>query len=224
MQIIKTYQKNEIELKNSLLRVGDLINSEGPLLSLFIDFRNNDLYVFDWIEANESFNKWLVYKVAAKELDLFLHKKISYGFLFNASLKESNCYIANIVNSKESEYILEPIDNIDEALIPTEGFYFEKEHSKNYDNIILTVNQILYKDRNEDLFPSNKMGYIEYYQEMKRDKFIVYNQHIIGAKPEAVIEVFNKLVDNLPDKIETQKNVRENNRLPQKEGMEFYSW
>lgn len=143
MEAIQTYGNKKIELKNSLTRVGDLINSEGPLLSLFLETRSNELYIFDWIDSEEIINRWLIYKVEPKYLNDFLLREISYKELFNKILNNNNFYIADISVKKLSEFDIYKIESLPPDYLPTEEVYFEKDAAKNYTQIINIVNQML---------------------------------------------------------------------------------
>jgi len=227
MEAIQTYQNKEIELKNSLIRVGDLINSDGPLLSLFLEFRSNELYIFDWIDSDELINRWLIFKVEPKYLNYFLHRDISYKELFIKILNNNNFYIADISVTKISEFDIYKIKSLPSNYIPTELVYFEKDAATNYNHIINIVNRVLFEDRSENKSSINTS--INSFNnrellELKNDFFSNLNQiSISSVEEENSLEITNFLPIISFKKIEIQKNVRENNRLPEKEGMELYS-
>lgn len=222
MEAIQTYETKEIELKNSLIRVGDLINSEGPLLSLFLEVRNNELYIFDWIDSEDLINRWLIYKVEPKYLNYFLHRQISYKDLFN-KISNNKFYIADISVNKISEFYIYKIKSLPADYIPTEDVYFGKDAAKNYTHIINIVNRILFKDSSESKLSINRFNKWELLG-LGNELFPNLNQiNITSIEKEISLESTNVLFFAYSTIIETQKNVRENNRLPEKEGLELYA-
>ena len=83
MEQIDKYDFEEILLKDSLIRIGDLINMDGPMLVLYKNNRTNDMYLFDWVDNDEVSNRWLIYKVDKDDLSDFIKTKISYKSLFD---------------------------------------------------------------------------------------------------------------------------------------------
>jgi hypothetical protein len=74
MEPLKQKFKNS-SFSNSLVRIGDLVNFEGPLLTLFEDVKNGHLYLFDWVDRFDAVNRWLIYQVYPKLLLAFIQKK-----------------------------------------------------------------------------------------------------------------------------------------------------
>jgi hypothetical protein len=222
MKQANQHNDREVDLKSSLLRVGDLINLEGPLLSLFLDNRNNDLYIFDWIESKDKVNRWLVYKVSAKVLNSFIHREISYKELFNLYLKDANYYYADIINSKESEYSLHKLDDIPIDYFPTEDIFFEENDAKNITQIIRIVNRIIVQDNRIISRAWNYISIKEFSDKKKRPMSIL--RQTMGALITLEVKSNNTLSENFSIKIEAQQNVRENNRLSEKERLDFHLW
>lgn len=221
METIKTYHNRDIDLKKSLIRVGDLINLDGPLLSLFLDNRNNDLYVFDWVDSDDEQNRWLIYKVDAKFLNQFIEDKISYKDLFNVCIKSTFFYYADIVNSKESEYEIYKLDNIDSDYFPTDDIFFEKHDSKDLANITNTISRILFRQNDEDTFILNRLNFYEGLIAKHQPLFFDLNQNVF-FQLKHFSESNNILPVDLTNNIEAQKNVRENNRLPAKKELDLH--
>lgn len=223
MEAIQTYENKEAGLKNSLKRVGDLINSEGPLLSLFLEVRNDELYIFDWIDSEDLINRWLIYKVEPKYLNDFLHREISYKELFNKIINNTNFYITDISATKINEFDIYKIKSLPLDYIPSELVYFQKDAATNYNLIINIINRVLFKDRSENKSRINSFNNWELLG-LKNELFSNLNQiKIASIEKETSLKSTNFLCVSSFPKIETQKNVRENNRLPEKEGMELYS-
>lgn len=225
METLKTYNNSAIDLKNSLLRVGDLINLDGPLLSLFLDSRDSNLYVFDWLESTRKSNRWLVYKVEAKLIDQFINQKMSYRTLFNIAIKNSSYYYADIINSKETEYSLFEISQIPEDYFPTEDVYFEKNDAKDFDQIIAITNIVISQNDFENISKLNYLGIHDFLENKNKKLAFLLNQGIIiMTKPDGLVEVHNTLSGYISNIIEPQQNDREDNKLPEKKGMDVYAF
>jgi len=87
MERLNKYEKPEIELKNHLTRIGDLINMDGPMLILFQDDRNKDFFLFDWVDGDDLTNRWIIFKVRREDLTDFVCGRISYKRVFLPILK-----------------------------------------------------------------------------------------------------------------------------------------
>src|SRR5690348_4423157 len=102
MDYIPRYEYPEVELKDRLERVGDLVNFEGPLLSLF-KYKDN-LYLFDWVDSGQKYNRWFIYQVSAYLLEQFLFRQISYKKLFESTNKKNqNIFYCDIENKEPVE-------------------------------------------------------------------------------------------------------------------------
>ena len=227
MEPIKKYDNNGIDLKNHLHRVGDIINIEGPVLSLFQDERNKDLYLFDWVDSDEITNRWLIFKIPAETLNQFLLNRISYKKMFDY-IKENNFYYADIINSDNIEYSINDLEYLPENYIPTKEAFFDKNDAKRLDEIMIIVNKTIFKDGRDNTLRLNRLDLSEYLDKKNRPISYLLNQDIVTiAIPEAMVErkrSDKNLSENFSNQLETQQNVRENNRLPEKEGMDVYLW
>lgn len=79
---ILTFNSNKLPDNSNFVRVGDLSNFEGPLLSLFEELNSGHFYLFDWVDRNQKANRWLIYRVSPKYLLPFLEGEISHLELF----------------------------------------------------------------------------------------------------------------------------------------------
>ena len=111
-------------------KIGDLIYHEGPLLSLFIDRNNSDLYYFyKWVDCDEQTNRWLIVQLNAIALKSFFYKEISLrNLLLNNPL---TFVLENDGNLTETEIKIAPTDKLPEEYLPKENSYFsEKKYSE----------------------------------------------------------------------------------------------
>ncbi len=223
MEDIKRYDYNEVDLKNHLQRIGDIINLDGPMLSLFQDERNKELYLFDWVDSNDTTNRWLIYNISAEILNKFLLNKISYKEMFD-SIKEDIFYCADIVNAENIEYSIYGLKYLPENYIPTKEVFFDKNDSINYNHIVDTINKIIFKESKGNAISVNRIDTIENYRISKESFLFLYDQGFLGMGPDPDAESANELKNPNITTIEIQPNVRENNRLPKKEGMDVYTF
>src|SRR5882724_3200459 len=124
METIETYEITDKLLSKNLERIGDLINIDGPMLSLFMDTRNQDLYLFDWVDSDSNYNRWLLYKVDLKSVQNFIDKDISYKKLFLNSI--GDFYYTDIRNSKLLTLAIKGIKNLPEIYYPTSDTFFDE--------------------------------------------------------------------------------------------------
>lgn len=93
---IKTKHTNLLKPSN-WLRIGDLSNFEGPLLTLFQDLETNHLFLYDWADRDKTHNRWIIYTVFAEKLNQFLNKEISHFDLFQERPTQE-VYVSDIDN------------------------------------------------------------------------------------------------------------------------------
>ena len=71
---------NGISINFSLLRdlvkVSDLIYFEGPLLSHF-QSKSGEHYLYYWVDADDIYNRWLIFRVSYDRLQLYLNGTVS---------------------------------------------------------------------------------------------------------------------------------------------------
>ena len=95
-----------MEPKIELIYLGDFIYYEGPLLSLFKDINNKNIYYLcKWVDVNSISNKWLYIEVNTITLKDFLLKKIQ---LRDIILFSENKFIVDLNNNLEeiNKYII----------------------------------------------------------------------------------------------------------------------
>lgn len=107
-------------------KLGDLIYFEGPLLSLFIDRNNPDIYyLYKWVDSDENLNRWIVTQVDSLSLrnffysqttlrEIILDSPVSYSIELNDELEEYNIKVC-------------PSNNLPNEYLPSSGTYFEEE-------------------------------------------------------------------------------------------------
>lgn len=107
-------------------KIGDLIYHEGPLLSLFIDKENTDMYyLYKWADCDEISNRWLIIHLNSITLKSFFFKDISLRNLF---LNHPFVYVVNLDdNLFETEIMICSTNNLPEEYLPKENSFFNEE-------------------------------------------------------------------------------------------------
>lgn len=119
---LNTKEEN-LDLLNNLTRLINIYYYDGPIVVLYNDIRNNDLYIVDWIDHDDIYNRWLVYKVTKEKLLQFLNKQVDELRLFNMS---NEYYIIDVKDEfKFSKLFNIDIDDIPFEYYPVPIFYDE---------------------------------------------------------------------------------------------------
>lgn len=135
-QIIKHSTQN-IRLKDRLKRIGDLINMDGPMLVLFKDIFDGELYLFDWVDADDVYNRWLVYPVSLYDLADFIDRKISYKSVFEKNTND--VYVTDISVDNLQQYEIFKLESIPNSYKPDVDNLFDVRDAKNFDSIYKLV-------------------------------------------------------------------------------------
>jgi hypothetical protein len=108
----------------NLTSIVDLEYFDGPLLSLF-ENEHGDNYLYSWCDADNLYNRWLVFRVARPTLKLYIEGKASLhelivnpvdGFLYSLD-------IDNALQMKNT-YLILP-ENLPEIYVPETDSYYE---------------------------------------------------------------------------------------------------
>lgn len=207
MEDIDKYHFEEKQLKDSLIRIGDLVNMDGPMLVLFRHRITGDLYLFDWVDNDEISNRWLIYKVAKTDLIDFIKKRISYKSLFDKN--QTNTYFADIESDNFNHYKIYRIKNIPSEYIPDKDVFFDSNDSKNLDAILKTLD--LDSDLNEKdvtqynfIFGSGMLDGFE-----TQENYVNHRWPVIGNRLPHIIHYIEAY----------QPNVTKSNRISEKKGL-----
>lgn len=130
---------NPVTFASNLVRIGDIVNSEGPLLSLFQDVSNDRFYLFDWVDSGANSNRWLIFSVSAQSIDDFVHKKITYANLFSQAINHKYFYADLLNNQTVSNLIVNELVELPSKYFPDEGNFFSKETCPNYSKIVNAI-------------------------------------------------------------------------------------
>ena len=136
--LLPTYNQNSLPI-SGLKKLGDLLNYDGPILSLF----NDDLkqyYLFYWVDHDHSYNRWLVWKVKEENLYYYLTQEIS---LLDLLLFEDKDYVFSVDINDQLNYsnvTLIEVKRLPSDYLPeTKSYYklplpfFAKNFTDNYE-------------------------------------------------------------------------------------------
>lgn len=76
---------NNLPFKENLIKVGDLQYFDGSLMTLFENTKNQCLYLFDWANSNDIYNRWLVYSVNPKDILKYMNFEMAHLPLIQTS-------------------------------------------------------------------------------------------------------------------------------------------
>ncbi len=94
MEATEKNKKVFFEKQSSYIRVADVMNYEGLLLTLFLNTKNDQLYLLDWFNVGADYNRWLFYITNVSSIDKYIRKEIS---TLDLSLEgESTCTTIDI--------------------------------------------------------------------------------------------------------------------------------
>jgi len=133
---IKGYKLDRLPIAmESLKKISDLIEFEGPVLSHFSDDKGRD-YLFYWVDFDSDFNRWLVWKISKQELYNYLKRQNSLKELVFANNKDFiySVDINNTLEYKNTHAI--DLDELVKAYIPEENEYFMSAVPLIYESLI----------------------------------------------------------------------------------------
>ncbi|MEY5049979.1 MAG: hypothetical protein RLZZ175_3338 [Bacteroidota bacterium] len=114
----------------TLNKRGDLIYFDSPLLSHFYDEDGKD-YLMQWVDCNEKFNRWVLYRV--ETIDLFLFFK-SVKSLKNLLVKSSEIvFVIDIDSDINFKHIhVASNKNLPKEYLPNDKSYYNENYYTNY--------------------------------------------------------------------------------------------
>jgi len=129
MEKIKGINIKKLAIK--LEKMGDLINYEGPILSHFVSEHNED-FLFYWVENDEKYNRWLVYKTNSDLLNQFFNQQINHQDLIRTAV-DGFVYIIDINDNLDYEnIIIAPIEKIPATYLPSTASYYDSDNYEEY--------------------------------------------------------------------------------------------
>ena len=121
------------ELQNLLIRVVDLVNIDGPLLTLYLH-ADKHLYLFDWVDRDMSTNRWLIYRTNPALLAQF----IQYGISSYDLLMGGDAFVFKVDIDKNLHWNNCQIvgkSDLPNGYLPAKDALFEKTYCSNYQKL-----------------------------------------------------------------------------------------
>lgn len=107
----------------------DLINQDGPLLSLYYNDRG-DYYLLYWLDCDDEANRWMILRVDIKTLYEYLNKDKTLLQLISNS-PDNFVWITDIDNNGiQSNTKALPFASIPSDYLPDEDSWFEFDHQQ----------------------------------------------------------------------------------------------
>lgn len=179
-----TFDKNRKLDTTNFVRVGDLSYFEGPLLSLFEELKSGHFYLFDWVDRDDKFNRWIVYRVSPKNLMQFLNGELSHLKLFGSRPNDS-IYFTDIDfhNKPFYNYDIFRIEVLPNSYIPNSDNFFNQSDCNAFEKIKSVVIDSLSRQKSENEYPKHfrasnfKSKEIKsiYFNRVSRDLKIIVN-------------------------------------------------
>ena len=125
---------SNFDFQNSLVRIVDIVNFEGSLLTLFENRENKHIYLLDWVDSDTEHNRWLLYKTNATMLNKFINGLTSHYDLF--TFNEMYCYIidvdTNLVWNNQNRVQKK---DLPQSYIPKKDVFFDEYDCPNLGNL-----------------------------------------------------------------------------------------
>lgn len=203
-----TFDTNKLLDTSKFVRVGDLSNFEGPLLSLFEELNNGHLYLFDWVDRDQKNNRWLIYRVSPKHLLQFINGGISHLELFE---KRPNkiIYFTDIKSNNTSFSYSNSYEllNLVQNYYPNSDNFFDISDCNSFEKIKSVIINSLSRQKSENEYSLVYSVNILKHREIKSAYFNrIHNETksipiTIRYSDVTAFENTNKLVcNNIPNK------------------------
>lgn len=129
------------KLPFKIRKQGDILAPDGPVLSHFKKDNIEDYFMF-WVDANEKYNRWLLFEVNTESLSKYFSKEITlYDILYTN--RDNVVYIIDIdddINYKR--VLLTQVDKLPQEYLPGRNSFYSEKYGSVYANKIAS----LYKD------------------------------------------------------------------------------
>lgn len=118
-----------------LVKVNDLIYFDGPILTHFKDGYGKDI-LFYWVDADNKFNRWLVFQIAESDLADYLLKRKNLREIFDKPINDVfyTTEIGDNFNYENTNIIYK--ENLPSEYFPEAQSYFELEIPSSYEKML----------------------------------------------------------------------------------------
>lgn len=117
---------NGIKIKRlpfNLIKIGDILAYDGPILSHFKSDKEDDYFMF-WVDNNTSSNRWLLVFVSKVDLNRYFNESITFKDLVLLNQKDL-VYFFDIDSNVDYKNITQiAVKDIPEEYLPGDESYF----------------------------------------------------------------------------------------------------
>lgn len=145
METINGHIINNLPIKG-LKKISDLQYYDGPILSHFIDERENN-YLYYWVDFNTDCNRWLVWKISINQLYSYIHNKMSLLDILQAPNKD---FVYSVDIDRELNYTAVwaiELDQIPSDYLPDYDSFFEDTIPDCYTNYAQFESKNIYLEK-----------------------------------------------------------------------------
>ncbi|WP_161889290.1 hypothetical protein [Pontibacter russatus] len=138
MENVQGYKLSGFPFEN-LVKVKDLLYYDGPLLSHFIDEVEETHYFYLWVDYNEEFNRWLIFRVDEYDLVEYL---VGIEPLQGLIWKNKNEFLYIVDIDADVNYYNPTIvraSDLPNSYIPDEFSYFNSPIPEIYESLLATL-------------------------------------------------------------------------------------
>jgi hypothetical protein len=116
-------------------KMGDLLYYEGTLLAHFINAKNeHEHYFYKWSDCNDTYNRWLIFKISEENLQLFFDQQMNL-----LQLIQTNSFVFfTDINDKlqQKQTIIVAFDKIPATYFPSIDSFFEENEYEKYASVL----------------------------------------------------------------------------------------
>lgn len=145
----------------NIRKVADLTYLDGPLLSLFRDFEDQN-YIYYWCDSDEMCNRWLVFRVTANQFELYIKQNLTlYKLILNAV--DSEMYIVDIDgNGNQISIVLTQPEELPKDYLPQGNIRYMPDTTIFYESQVCSEIITILHDEIRKLRP--ELNYLKYTQ------------------------------------------------------------
>ncbi len=135
---------------NNFQKVGDLVYFDGPLLSVFHD-ENNESWVYGWVDSDNQYNRWIIFKTSFRSLSSYLKGEMSHYDLIK-NCKKREVFFADLDNDIQyHNVIVMSAEHVPNEYLPELYVFHDDEESSHMEAIQNYVKEGLEKVKKKKL-------------------------------------------------------------------------
>lgn len=131
MENLRGINIDTLPLKD-LTKVSDLVYFDGPLLSHYLS-PGRDNYLYHWVDVDDNFNRWLIFRVSSDRLQAFVNKRIS---LYKIITEPDDHFVYKVdidPNFENQNVMIVYPENIPDTYLPTKQLVYELDGKQGFD-------------------------------------------------------------------------------------------